>query len=167
MPEIHGVAIPGQRLPAASIGPSVIEGMDVALARERAARSASAPREAGAASTPRTSGSSDARRLLGGRERERPRRQRGRTPCRTWWSSSPGPDQSDPGAGWIPADAHGAAGPNHFVAVVNQHLSVYDKATTTRVLKLSLQSFFGGSASILKGSPRVAYDHHAMLGAWC
>ena len=72
-----------------------------------------------------------------------------------------GPDQSDPGAGWIPADAHGAAGPNHFVAVVNQHLSVYDKATTTRVLSLSLQSFFGGSASILKGSPRVAYDHHA------
>jgi hypothetical protein len=73
----------------------------------------------------------------------------------------PGPDQFDPGAGWIPADAHGAAGPSHFVAVVNQHLSIYDKATTTRVASLSLQSFFGGSTAVLKGSPRVVYDHHA------
>ena len=161
--EAHGVAIPGQRLPAASIGPSVIEGMDVALARERAARSASAPREAGAASTPRapealTHGASVAGESPSALVGTLP------NPLPNLVVEFAGPDQSDPGAGWIPADAHGAAGPNHFVAVVNQHLSVYDKATTTRVLGLSLQSFFGGSASILKGSPRVAYDHHA--GRW-
>ena len=69
-----------------------------------------------------------------------------------------GPKQSDPGGGWVPPDTCGAAGTTQFVAAVNQHLSVYDKASGTRLLSTSLQSFFGGSGS--KGDPRVAFDHY-------
>jgi len=73
-----------------------------------------------------------------------------------------GPDQNDPGGGWTPPDTCGAIGTTQFVAAVNQHLSVYDRVTQSRLTSVSLQSFFntGGSA----GDPRVAFDHHA--GRW-
>ncbi len=73
-----------------------------------------------------------------------------------------GPRIADNGAGWLPPDTHGAAGSAHFVSVVNQHMSVYDKATGVRLVNISLQSFFstGGSA----GDPRVSYDHFE--GRW-
>ena len=69
-----------------------------------------------------------------------------------------GPKQSDPGGGWVPPDTCGAIGTTQFVASVNQHLSVYDRATENRLTSVSLQSFFntGGNA----GDPRVAFDHH-------
>jgi hypothetical protein len=67
-----------------------------------------------------------------------------------------GPEINDPGAGWIPPDPHGAIGPDHFVAIVNQHLSVYDRSGT-RLLSTSLQSFFNVTGSV--GDVRAAYDH--------
>ena len=49
-----------------------------------------------------------------------------------------GPRVADPGAGWLPPDTCGAVGTDHFVSVVNQHISVYDKTTGTRLLSSSL-----------------------------
>jgi hypothetical protein len=69
-----------------------------------------------------------------------------------------GPKQSDPGGGWVPPDTCGAVGTDHYVAAVNQHLSVYDKNTGTRLISTSLQAFFGGGGS--KGDPRVAFDQY-------
>jgi hypothetical protein len=67
------------------------------------------------------------------------------------------------GAGWIPPDTCGAIGREHFVAAVNQNLSVYDRDTGQRLVNVGLQNFFntGGSSA---GDPRVAYDHHS--GRW-
>ena len=70
-----------------------------------------------------------------------------------------GPRQSDVGAGYVPPDTCGAVGTNHFVAAVNQNLSIYDKSTGTRLLSTSLQSFFNTGSSA--GDPRVAFDPHA------
>jgi len=70
-----------------------------------------------------------------------------------------GPFLGDEGAGWLPPDTHGAIGPEHFVSVVNMHLSVYDRDTGARLLSTSLQNFFSTSGSV--GDPRVLYDHHA------
>ncbi|MFT5052489.1 MAG: hypothetical protein ACI8QZ_003923, partial [Chlamydiales bacterium] len=68
-----------------------------------------------------------------------------------------GPSILDAGAGWIPPDTCGAVGMTQYISVVNQHMSVYDKQTHTRLVNVSLQNFFntGGSA----GDPRVVYDH--------
>ncbi|MEC7232246.1 MAG: hypothetical protein VXW31_04850, partial [Planctomycetota bacterium] len=40
-----------------------------------------------------------------------------------------GPRLGDPGAGFIPPDTCGAPGIDHFCAIVNQNLSIYEKAT--------------------------------------
>jgi hypothetical protein len=71
-----------------------------------------------------------------------------------------GPRFGDSGAGFFPPDTVGAIGPNHFVASVNANLSAYVRSTGTRVLNVSLSSFFGAGV----GDPRVGYDHHS--GRW-
>ncbi len=68
----------------------------------------------------------------------------------------PGPKLGDPGASYVPPDTCGAVGINHFIAVVNMNISIYEKATGTRVLNTSTQSFFGVSGSA--GDPRVVFD---------
>lgn len=68
-----------------------------------------------------------------------------------------GPRSTDPGAGWIPPDTCGAVGVDYFVSVVNMHISIYEKATGTRVFSSSLQSFFNTGGQ-LAGDPRVAFD---------
>lgn len=67
-----------------------------------------------------------------------------------------GPKLGDPGAGYVPPDTCGSVGINHFVAVVNMNISIYEKATGTRVFNSSLQSFFGVGGSA--GDPRVVFD---------
>ncbi|MCC6409690.1 MAG: hypothetical protein IT453_21225 [Planctomycetes bacterium] len=71
-----------------------------------------------------------------------------------------GPRFGDTGANSIPPDTVGAVGPNHFLASVNSNLSAYTRTTGTRVLNVSLTSFFNASV----GDPRVGYDQHA--GRW-
>ena len=67
-----------------------------------------------------------------------------------------GPSSSDPGAGWIPPDTCGSVGIDHFVSVVNMHISVYDKDSGNRLVSSSLQSFF--NTSINAGDPRCVFD---------
>ncbi|MCK6445739.1 MAG: hypothetical protein L6Q99_05045 [Planctomycetes bacterium] len=71
-----------------------------------------------------------------------------------------GPRLGDNGANAIPPDTVGAVGPNHFLASVNSNLSAYVRSTGTRVLNVSLTSFFGAGV----GDPRVQYDQHH--GRW-
>ncbi|MFT4539794.1 MAG: hypothetical protein ACI841_003371 [Planctomycetota bacterium] len=71
-------------------------------------------------------------------------------------SSFVGPKVTDDGAGWVPPDTCGAVGPNHFVAVVNQHISIYDKSTGNRLLNSSLRTWFNTNNHA--GDPRAAYD---------
>ncbi|MFT7668749.1 MAG: hypothetical protein ACI8X5_001448 [Planctomycetota bacterium] len=71
-----------------------------------------------------------------------------------------GPRLGDTGAGWLPPDTHGSIGPTHFVAVVNQNMSVYERDTHARVMNVGLANFFGtGGASA--GDPRAVYDPHS------
>jgi len=78
-------------------------------------------------------------------------------------SSFGGPSIDDAGAGWIPPDTCGAIGPDHFIAVVNQNLSVYDRDSGQRLINTGLRTFFNsGNASA--GDPRVAFDQHS--GRW-
>lgn len=74
-----------------------------------------------------------------------------------------GPRLGDPGAGFIPPDTCGAPGIDHFCAIVNQNLSIYEKATENRVLSVSLQTFWAASGSV--GDPRIAYDF--ANDRWC
>lgn len=67
-----------------------------------------------------------------------------------------GPRIFDAGAGWLPPDTCGSVGIDHFVAVVNQNLSVYEKATGTRVIDTGLASFFNTGSSA--GDPRCVFD---------
>lgn len=71
-------------------------------------------------------------------------------------TSFQGPTINDPGAGWVPPDSHGAIGPNHYLAIVNQRIAVYSR-TGTFLMGMSNQSFFGVGGSV--GDPRAAYDH--------
>jgi len=71
-----------------------------------------------------------------------------------------GPRINDNGAGWLPPDTCGAVGTNHYVAVVNQHISVYVKDTGVRLVNTSLGNFFNTSVGVSEGDPRVAYDHY-------
>ena len=70
-----------------------------------------------------------------------------------------GPKLGDAGAGWIPPDTCGSVGIDHFVAVVNQNLSVYRKDNHSRVVNTGIANFFntGGSA----GDPRAVFDPHS------
>lgn len=65
-----------------------------------------------------------------------------------------GPRLGDAGASFIPPDTCGAVGVDHYCAIVNANLSIYDKATGSRIQNTSLQSFWGAGV----GDPRIAYD---------
>ncbi len=58
--------------------------------------------------------------------------------------------------GAIPPDSMGAIGQYYYVAVVNQRVGGYAKATGSEVYGVSLGSFFDTSALI--GDPRIVYD---------
>lgn len=71
-------------------------------------------------------------------------------------------------SGSIPPDTNGAAGPNHFVELINGRYSVYDKLTGSRVQTSSLNQFWtdsGLAAPDVSSSfdPRVIYDHDSQL----
>jgi len=70
-----------------------------------------------------------------------------------------GPKIFDAGAGWLPPDTCGSVGPDHFVAVVNQNLSVYDKGTGTRLVNTGLANFWNTGSSA--GDPRSVWDEHS------
>ena len=72
-----------------------------------------------------------------------------------------GPRINDNGAGWLPPDTCGAVGTNHYVAVVNQHISVYVKDTGVRLVNTSLGNFFNTAGGVSEGDPRVAFDHYS------
>lgn len=66
-----------------------------------------------------------------------------------------GPRLGDTGTLTVP-DTNGAAGPDHYVAAPNGHLSIYSKASGQRLLDVAQTTFFA-TGGIL-GDPRVAYD---------
>lgn len=70
-----------------------------------------------------------------------------------------GPKVFDVGAGWLPPDTCGAVGIDHFVAVVNQNLSVYTRATGMRVVNVGLNGFWPNVLSA--GDPRAIFDPHS------
>ena len=61
------------------------------------------------------------------------------------------------GGGWRPPDTHGAVGNTHFVEVTNSHVDMYTKGTGARVKSVTLNSFFGYTATALF-DPRCIYD---------
>lgn len=144
------VAKRGEPLAGPDLGPGVVETMADVLARESAIANSPSPSAVPIATRPAqptsfTRPSTSDTVALGGS---------GTAP--SLGVNFQGPWINDVGAGWIPPDPHGAIGPNHFVATVNQHLSVYDR-TGTRLLATSLQAFFGVTGPV--GDPRVVYDH--------
>jgi hypothetical protein len=56
-----------------------------------------------------------------------------------------------------PPDSCGAAGPNHFVEVVNRNFAVYNKSSGDEVINILLRSFLPGC----NGDPRVLYDQYS------
>ncbi len=56
-----------------------------------------------------------------------------------------------------PPDSCGAAGPNHFVEVVNRNFAVYNKSSGEEVINILLGAFLPGS----NGDPRVLYDQYS------
>jgi len=56
-----------------------------------------------------------------------------------------------------PPDTCGAAGPHHFVEVVNRNFAVYNKSTGAELINILLGSFLPGS----NGDPRVLYDQYS------
>ncbi len=66
-----------------------------------------------------------------------------------------GPKSGDTGTLSVP-DTNGAAGPDHYVAAPNGHLSIYLKSTGQKVLDVAQTTFFA-TGGIL-GDPRIAYD---------
>jgi hypothetical protein len=77
----------------------------------------------------------------------------------TMTNSFAGPKLGDAGAGWLPPDTCGSVGPDHFVAVVNQNLSVYDKVSGSRLVNTGLANFWGTGSSA--GDPRAVWDPHS------
>lgn len=73
------------------------------------------------------------------------------------------------GTGW-PPDTTGDVGPNHYIQGVNGSVGIYTKSPLTRVVGLSLNSFFtaagatGTCASGNQGDPTVVYDQ--ISGRW-
>lgn len=66
------------------------------------------------------------------------------------------------GAGW-PPDTNGDVGPNHYIETVNTSVAIFDKATGTRLVGLTLNNFFTGPAGTPcdtsnDGDPVVLYD---------
>lgn len=70
-----------------------------------------------------------------------------------------GPIRGDIGSASFPANASGAAGPAHFVGLVNGNASIYDKATGARLASLTLASFFFPYAPA--GAPRILFDQYS------
>lgn len=65
-------------------------------------------------------------------------------------------------SGSIPPDTMGAAGPEHYVELLNGRYSVYRKRDGTRVQTSSLNSFWSSAGVAFTNStfdPRVVYDH--------
>ncbi|MCK4902338.1 MAG: hypothetical protein KAS76_03190, partial [Thermoplasmatales archaeon] len=56
-----------------------------------------------------------------------------------------------------PPDSCGAAGPDHFVEVVNRNFAVYDKSTGENLINILLGAFLPDS----NGDPRVLYDQYS------
>ena len=56
-----------------------------------------------------------------------------------------------------PPDSCGAAGPDHFVEVVNRNFAVYDKSTGEELINILLGAFLPES----NGDPRVLYDQYS------
>jgi len=65
--------------------------------------------------------------------------------------------RGDAGSWSYPPDSCGAAGPNHFVEVVNRNFAVYNKSTGEELINILLGSFLPGS----NGDPRVLYDQYS------
>jgi len=65
--------------------------------------------------------------------------------------------RGDAGSWSYPPDSCGAAGPDHFVEVVNRNFAVYDKYTGEELINILLGSFLPGS----NGDPRVLYDQYS------
>jgi hypothetical protein len=65
--------------------------------------------------------------------------------------------RGDAGSWSYPPDSCGAAGPNHFVEVVNRNFAVYDKSTGENLINILLGAFLPGS----NGDPRVLYDQYS------
>jgi hypothetical protein len=61
----------------------------------------------------------------------------------------------------IPPDSMGAIGPAHYMEVVNQNVSIFDRNTGSRTYNVTLESFFGVSSGTLIGDPRVLFDQHS------
>lgn len=68
-------------------------------------------------------------------------------------------------SGSTPPDINGAAGPNHYVQIVNFHLQVWDKKGTSLLGPISIASLwsgFGGACELYgSGDPIVLYDRLA------
>jgi hypothetical protein len=66
------------------------------------------------------------------------------------------------GTGSTPSDIHGAVSPVNIVVVTNRDIGVYDRASCTRLSRVSFDVFFGASFTIAPGEglfdPRVLYD---------
>lgn len=75
------------------------------------------------------------------------------------WAAD-GPRIFDPGSAVIPSDSSGAAGPAHFVSLVNSNLSVWRKDTKARVVNVALTSFFALQAGVGIGDVRAVFDPH-------
>lgn len=75
------------------------------------------------------------------------------------WDDRIGVTQGDPGATLIPPDTCGATGPDHSVVIVNANLSAFTRSNGTRVLNVSLNSFWNVTGLI--GDPHVVFDPHS------
>ena len=84
-------------------------------------------------------------------------------------STGDGLDFTAFGTGW-PPDTTGDVGPNHYIQAVNGSVGIYTKSPLTRVVGLSLNSFFtaagatGACATGNQGDPTVVYDQ--ISGRW-
>lgn len=67
--------------------------------------------------------------------------------------------------GSLPADANGAAGPNHYVQTVNRSYAVWDKSGTALLGPLTIQTIWQGFGDACEfyghGDPIVKYDRQA------
>lgn len=83
----------------------------------------------------------------------------GTAPHVTW--SVNGPQIFDPGSAVIPPDSSGAAGPNHFLSLVNSNFSVYRKDTRARIVNVALDAFFTLPNGVGIGDVRAVFDPHS------
>ena len=70
-----------------------------------------------------------------------------------------------PATGWVPPDAVGDIGPNHYIQAVNISFAIYDRAGNTLVgpspINALFTSFGGPCETSNNGDPIVRYDHLA------